>query len=721
MGQEKVVTGLEANGRLEQSDGEQAIGQHLNTIPFAQSLAGGTWLELAQATFAIEQELLPFRRFPYAEMQKMCGGQPLYETTFNYTHFHVFREVERLRQIEILDGCGRELTHYLLKTEFNRDAFTDQLNLDVIYDASRIGHDQVTRIGNYYLRALAAMVENPTSRYEWTELLPETERQEIVERWNATELEVPQSCLHELIEAQAQRSPEQEAVSCEGVRYTYRELNDRANQLARHIRNLGIGPEMMVGVHMERCADLSVVLLAILKVGAAYVPLDPDYPKERIEFMIQDSGIKLALTQERLWRAIARDGLKGLCLDSHWDLISAQSPEPAPSNVGPDNAAYLIYTSGSTGRPKGAVNTHRAICNRLLWMQNTYRLGPGDRVLQKTPMSFDVSVWEFFWPLLSGATLVLARPGGHRDCAYLASTIARENITTIHFVPSLLRVFLEEDLADSCRSLKRVICSGEELTLDLQQRFFEKVGAELHNLYGPTEAAVDVTAWACRPEEDASQDGRVPIGRQIDNVKIYILDRRLMPCPVGTPGELHIGGICLARGYYSRPALTAERFCPDPLSNKPGARLYKTGDVAELLPDGNIKFLGRVDAQVKIRGARVEPGEIESALIKHPLVNQAVVLAGPDGAGHMRLVAYVVPSRGEKLNRVELRSFLETRLPKYSIPSVFVILDELPLTPGGKLNRTRLSDLGRQDDQALLADLLDRIEQLSEEEVMALL
>jgi acyl-coenzyme A synthetase/AMP-(fatty) acid ligase len=284
----------------------------------------------------------------------------------------------------------------------------------------------------------------------------------------------------------------------------------------------------------------------------------------------------------------------------------------------------------------------------------------------------------------------LARPGGHRDCAYLASTIARENITTIHFVPSLLRVFLEEDLADSCRSLKRVICSGEELTLDLQQRFFEKVGAELHNLYGPTEAAVDVTAWACRPEEDASQDGRVPIGRQIDNVKIYILDRRLM-------------------------------FCPDPLSNKPGARLYKTGDVAELLPDGNIKFLGRVDAQVKIRGARVEPGEIESALIKHPLVNQAVVLAGPDGAGHMRLVAYVVPSRGEKLNRVELRSFLETRLPKYSIPSVFVILDELPLTPGGKLNRTRLSDLGRQDDQALLADLLDRIEQLSEEEVMALL
>jgi amino acid adenylation domain-containing protein len=354
-------------------------------------------------------------------------------------------------------------------------------------------------------------------------------------------------------------------------------------------------------------------------------------------------------------------------------------------------------------------------------MQNTYRLGPGDRVLQKTPMSFDVSVWEFFWPLLSGATLVLARPGGHRDCAYLASTIARENITTIHFVPSLLRVFLEEDLADSCRSLKRVICSGEELTLDLQQRFFEKVGAELHNLYGPTEAAVDVTAWACRPEEDASQDGRVPIGRQIDNVKIYILDRRLMPCPVGTPGELHIGGICLARGYYSRPALTAERFCPDPFSNKPGARLYKTGDVAELLPDGNIKFLGRVDAQVKIRGARVEPGEIESALIKHPLVNQAVVLAGPDGAGHMRLVAYVVPSRGEKLNRVELRSFLETRLPKYSIPSVFVILDELPLTPGGKLNRTRLSDLGRQDDQALLADLLDRIEQLSEEEVMALL
>jgi amino acid adenylation domain-containing protein len=719
-GQTTVVTGLEANGRLEQADGEQAVGQHLNTIPFNQRLSGGTWLELAQASFAVERELLPFRRFPYAEMQKMRGGQPLYEATFNYTHFHVFRETERLRQIEILDGYGRELTHYLLKTEFNRDAFTDHLNLDVIYDASRISDEQATRVGGYYLRTLMAMVEDPASRYEWVELLSETERQEIIELWNETEAEHPQTCLHELIDAQAQRSPESEAVIYEGTRYTYRELNDRANQLAQYLRGLGVGPEVMVGVHMERSADLPVALLAVLKAGAAYVPLDPDYPRERLEFMIRDSGVELVLTQERLWRT-AWKGVEGLRIDSQWPLITAQSPEAVTGNVGPDNAAYLIYTSGSTGQPKGAINTHRAICNRLLWMQGAYRLGADDRVLQKTPISFDVSVWEFFWPLISGAALIMSRPGGHRDCAYLVRTITRESITTIHFVPSLLRVFLDEDLVDECRSLKRVICSGEELTHDLQRRFFEKVGAELHNLYGPTEAAVDVTAWACSSEESALCDKKVPIGRPIHNVQIYILDRHLMPCPVGTAGELHIGGICLARGYQSRPALTAERFYPDPFSNRPGARLYKTGDLAELLPDGAIRFLGRLDAQVKIRGARVEPGEIEAALMTHPLIDRAAVIARPEADGHMQLAAYIVPSRRAPLSSVELQSFLETSLPKYLIPSVYINLDELPLTPSGKLDRSRLPDPGKQQTQARLASLLERIEQFSDEEVKTLL
>jgi amino acid adenylation domain-containing protein len=720
-GQTTVVTGLEANGRLEQADGEQAVGQHLNTIPFTQRLSGGSWLELAQESFAVERELLSFRRFPYAEMQKMRGGQPLYEATFNYTHFHVFRETERLRQIEILGGYGRELTHYMLKTEFNRDAFTDHLNLDVIYDASRISDEQATHIGGYYLRTLTAMVGDPASRYEWVELLSETERQEILERWNETEVELPQTCLHELIEAQAQRSPESEAVIYEGERYTYRELNDRANQLAQYLRGLGVGPEAIVGVHMERSADLPVALLAILKAGAAYVPLDPDYPNERLEFMIRDSGVELVLTQERLWQATTWKGVKGLRLDSQWPMIAAQSPEAVNGNVGPDNAAYLIYTSGSTGQPKGAINTHRAICNRLLWMQSAYRLGADDRVLQKTPISFDVSVWEFFWPLISGAALVMARPGGHRDCAYLAQTIARESITTIHFVPSLLRVFLDEDLRDVCRSLKRVICSGEELTHDLQRRFFEKVGAELHNLYGPTEAAVDVTAWACNREESVLCDKRVPIGRPIHNVQIYILDRHLMLCPVGTAGELHIGGLCLARGYHSRPALTAERFCPDPFSGRPGARLYKTGDLAELLPDGAIRFLGRLDAQVKIRGVRVEPGEIETALMTHPLIDRAAVIARPDAGGHMQLAAYIVPSRSAQLSSVELQSFLETSLPKYLIPSVFINLDDLPLTPSGKLDRSRLPDSGKQRTQARLASLLERIEQFSDEEVKTLL
>jgi acyl-coenzyme A synthetase/AMP-(fatty) acid ligase len=333
------------------------------------------------------------------------------------------------------------------------------------------------------------------------------------------------------------------------------------------------------------------------------------------------------------------------------------------------------------------MNTHEAILNRLQWMQDAYRLTAHDAVMQKTPFSFDVSVWEFFWPLMTGARLVVARPGGHRDPSYLAQLIAREKITTLHFVPSMLQIFLgQEGLANSCASLKRVICSGEALPLELQHRFFATLGAELHNLYGPTEAAVDVTYWACQRD---SALNTVPIGRPIANTQIYILDPQLQPVPIGVTGELHIGGIGLARGYHRRPDLTSQKFIRDPISSNPNARLYKTGDRARFLPDGNIEYLGRLDHQVKIRGFRVELGEIEALLNQHPGVQVCTVAAREDLPGDMRIVAYIVKAGGE-VRPSDLRDSLRTKLPDYMVPAAFVMLDKIPLTPNGKVDRKAL-------------------------------
>ena len=381
---------------------------------------------------------------------------------------------------------------------------------------------------------------------------------------------------------------------------------------------------------------------------------------KRLAFMLDDAAVSVLLTQASLVEILPPCAAHLIRLDTDWPAIAIESEANLKFSASGERLAYMIYTSGSTGRPKGAMNTHQGIVNRLLWMQDAYRLTPADRVLQKTPFSFDVSVWEFFWPLLSGAALVVARPGGHRDCAYLAQLIAQEKITTLHFVPSMLQVFLEqEELSAFCASLKRVICSGEALSMELQRRFFSSLAAELHNLYGPTEASVDVTYWACARNSPLSF---VPIGRPIANIQTYILDGQLQPVPVGMPGELHLGGVGLALGYHNRPELTAEKFIANPFSADAKSRLYKTGDLARYLPDGTIEFLGRVDHQVKIRGFRIELGEIEEVLNRHPSVQTSVVVAREDRSGDKQLVAYVV-SRNNAVSFAELRESLRAKLP----------------------------------------------------------
>src|SRR2546421_2187126 len=444
------------------------------------------------------------------------------------------------------------------------------LSADLRYNVDLFEAATMARMQQHFLTLLQGIVADPGQRIADMPILSKAEQRQLL-AWNDTQREYPDRvCVHQLIEQQVHRTPEASAVVFEDQQLTYREVNCRANQMAHALQARGVGPEVLVGVCLERSLDLVVALLAILKAGGAYVPLDPTYPAERLAYMIQDAQLPLVLTQERLRDRLPVEGRQLLCLDSDWQASPSWPEENPVSAVQPDNLAYMIYTSGSTGRPKGVMNVHRGLCNRLFWMQQTYQLTPADRVLQKTPFSFDVSVWEFFWPLLAGACLVVARPGGHQDPGFLSALIEAEQITTLHFVPSMLQQFLlEPGVEEQGRSLKRVICSGEALPVELQARFFARLGAELHNLYGPTEASIDVTSWQCWPENG---EWTVPIGRPIANTQIYLLDRAGHAVPVGVPGELYIGGVGGGRGHYQRPQPTAEKGVADPLSNEAGAR-----------------------------------------------------------------------------------------------------------------------------------------------------
>ncbi len=476
----------------------------------------------------------------------------------------------------------------------------------------------------------------------------------------------------------------------EGEQLSYRELNRRANQLAHHLRALGVGPETLVGICTQRSLEMVVGILGVLKAGGAYVPLDPAYPNERLMFMLQDTQAPVLLTQARLRGAVAESAAHLVCLDSDWDAVASHREANPVSGVRADNLAYVMYSSGSTGQPKGVMIEHQAISNHMRWVQSAFPLSESDRELQQTPFTFDVSVWEFFAPLLSGARLIVARPDRHPDSAYLVQVIAQQGITAIQVVPSMLQMLVEEPGLTACNSLRRVFCGGEALGGELARALLARLDVELYNLYGPTEACIDATCWRC----DRGQR-TVLIGRPLANTRSYVLDSHRHPVPIGVPGELYIGGEGLARGYLNRPELTAEKFIPNPFSREPGSRLYRTGDLARYRPDGNIEFLGRIDHQVKLRGFRVELGEIEAVLGQHPVVRETAVVAREDSPGDKRLVAYVVPLPQEGPEVGELRRYLKQKLPEHMVPSAFVMLDALPLTPSGKLDRRRLPEPDR--------------------------
>lgn len=558
-----------------------------------------------------------------------------------------------------------------------------RLTVSLEFDRRWMQQEDAARLAARWQVVLEGAVASPASPISELPVLTPKEQEGLVD-WNRTQREYGTNlCLHEWIARQVAATPDRTALECGSRRLTYRQLEQAADWNAHQLARRGVGPESVVGVYGHRSFEMVIALLACLKAGGAYTPLDPDYPAQRLAYSIRQSGVRIAFfIGDRA--PVTED------VEVEWIRVSVDGAEETGPTVAvlPLNPAYAIFTSGSTGRPKGAVNTHEAIVNRLLWMQEAFPLGPDDVVLQKTPYSFDVSVWEFFWPLMTGARLAIAAPGEHGNSDYLIEAIRTHNVTTIHFVPSMMRAFLEHPKAGSCASLRRVICSGEALPPDLVDRFFSVLNCELHNLYGPTEAAVDVTWWPC-----SRGDASVPIGRPIANTETHVLDSSMAPVPVGSIGELYLGGCGLARGYCHAPGLTADRFVPNSRSGAAGSRLYRTGDLARFRDDGAIEYVGRSDNQVKIRGRRIEMGEIETVLSAHAGVLEAVCTIQKTPAGDDCIAAHVTRRPGPEVSAPELVRHASQRLPSWMLPAVIGFAESLPRTLTGKLDRKALPAL----------------------------
>ncbi len=705
-GQRDLVVGTLVAHRTRQEI-ERLIGWFANTLVLRTDLAdAATYRDAVErvrqtALDAFAHQDLPFEKL----VEELNPERDLSYNVLFQMAFVLLDEVREGLRIDRLEIAPYELEkgianfdlYFSLMVGPRGVAGWVDSNVD-LYDAAT-----VQRVFEHFGSLLSGAARRPDAPLGELPLLSLAERHQLVREWNDSRTAYPAGSVIELFGRQAALTPGAPAVTFEGETLTYRDLDRRSNQLARRLRRLGVGPEVVVGVLLDRSLELVVALYGILKAGGAYLPLEPTFPEERLALLTASAGAPVVLTREP-WRAAAGRlaGSQGaiVTLDTDWDEVAAESAEPLPPLAAAGNLAYVIYTSGSTGQPKGVENVHGALVNRLLWMQAAYPLDASDAVMQKTPFVFDVSVWEFFWPLLAGARLVVARPEGHRDAAYLAELIRRERVTTLHFVPSMLRLFLAEPDLAGCAGVKRLISSGEALTGDLIAAAHRRLGAAVHNLYGPTEAAIDVTSWTAPRAADPTAEAElsvVPIGRPIGNLRLHVLDREARPAPAGALGELLIGGAGLARGYRGSPALTADAFVPDPLAEEPGARLYRTGDLARVRGDGTLEFLGRIDHQVKVRGLRIELGEIEACLEAQPGVRQAVVLAREDTAHDQRLVAYLVPGEGHDVESLgamemeqELGNALRRRLPDYMVPAAYVVLPELPLTTSGKVDRRAL-------------------------------
>jgi amino acid adenylation domain-containing protein len=695
-GDTDISVGAPVAGRT-RPETEGLIGFFVNTLVLRIDLSDDpTFTELLARTrevclSAYEHQELPFEQLvEVVRPDRELNRSPLFQVMLVLQNSPLPEiELEDLRA-EVVE-VETETAKFELTITIREDAVGTLVG-SIDYQTDLFSRETAERFASHYVHLLQTTAADPERHISALELLSADERLLLLLELNQPQRDYPETYVHKLFEEQVERTPDSIAVVFENHQLTYAQLNLLADRLALQLHARGIGAETLVGVMMERSVELVVALLGILKAGGAYVALDPSYPHERIAFMLDDAQVCLLLTQRDLQGVLTDLRSEVLYVD---EMISAElqsdNSVADPARYGtPDNLAYLIYTSGSTGRPKGVMITHRAICNHLQWRQRAYPLTSTDRFLHKASISFDISIWEIFAPLIAGAQLVLAKPHGQQDSRYLVQLMAQKGITVAHFGPSMLESILDEPEINGCGSLHDVFCGGESLTQILRRRFFDTMpaGIRLHHQYGPTETTIDVMVWDCEIDE-VDSPRPVSIGRGIDNVRLYVLDARMQPVPWRVVGELYVGGVPLARGYLNRPNLTAEKFLPDAFSDEPGARIYRTGDLVRHLADGKIEYVGRMDQQVKLRGFRIELGEIETALRTYKGMRDCVVVVRDQGEDK-RLVAYVVAEDDQLLVSDVIRGYLKKRLPEFMLPQAYITISSLPLTSNGKIDRNAL-------------------------------
>ncbi|HEU4435703.1 MAG TPA: amino acid adenylation domain-containing protein, partial [Pyrinomonadaceae bacterium] len=734
-GNRDVLTGAVSNGRPEESGGERAIGLFLNTLPFRLRLPEGNWADLVRATFDNEWELLPYRRYPMAALQHGPGREQLYETAFNYIHFHVVAETLGSGDVELLGTKMVEATNWALQSHFSLGIDTPHIDLRLEYDSDTWSDKQMDRVIHYFQNVLTAMAIDPTSRHDWQRLLSDEELDQQLHQWTKTQADYPrESTFAELFQQQVERTPGAIAVQSDDGSLTYAELNRHANVLAHVLIACGVGPESIVALLAERSTDFLISMLAVFKAGAAYLPLDPMHPVLRHLQVLEQSGATV----------IVRSAEFGMLVDQIVERLDpSQRPQVFPMEAsewatrahshrlenpslhgGPRNLAYVIYTSGSTGLPKGAMVEQRGMINHLWAKVNDLGLNCSDVIAQTASQCFDISVWQFLSALVMGGQVRIVSPERGLDPVQMLKLVREDGVTVLETVPSLLRALVDQARQQSAAdgqqaaatwgNLRWMVATGEALLPELCREWFlhGSPSAKLLNAYGPTECSDDVTHYVVESSPTQEQ-ARIPIGRALANTQLYVLDDQMMPLPIGVTGELYIGGDGVGRGYLRDASRTARRFVPHPHATKPGERLYRTGDVCRYLPNGEIEFLGRVDQQVKVRGYRIELGEIEAVLERHEEVEKSAVEAREDGTdGEKRLVAYVVRrsltetatanggngknggnGNGAQPSGVtsrELWEYLRERLPEYMVPPSIMLLDEMPLTPNGKIDRKAL-------------------------------
>jgi len=718
-GEPDVIFGTSRAGRHGTVDGaESMIGLFITTVPVRCHVAPES--PVLESLKELRTQALAIRPFEHVPLVKVREWSDVAPGASFFDTLMVFESYQMNDALRAEGGTWANRSVRLIeKTNYPLVLAAyggTELVLKLLFDPQRFDDATIDRMLGHLQTLLEGMAADATRTVASLPLLTDAERRQMVDDWNHTRADFPaRKCIHQLVEDQAARTPEAAAVVFEEKEFTYAQINARANQLAHHLRSLGVGPGKFVTVCLKRSADAIVGLLGILKAGGAYVPLDPAYPKDRIAFMLEDTQAPVLLTQQELLDGLPAHTAKTVCLDADWPAIATLGSDNPPCATKPDDLAYVIYTSGSTGKPKGVVLKHRPVVNTLDWVNKTFKVGPGDRLLFVTSICFDLSVYDIFGTLAAGATIRIASSDDLRDPERLLKALCEEPITFWDSAPPTLQQLapffasVKEEARHS--KLRLVFLSGDWIPVPLPDQVRETFPqAQVISLGGATEAAI-WSNWYPIGTVDPKWPS-IPYGKPMQNCRYHILDANLNPVPIGVPGELHIGGICLASGYLNRPELTAERFIPDPFGrpgvekgtgtfssekvpvpfSTPGDRLYKTGDLARYFPDGNIEFLGRIDHQVKVRGYRVELGEIETVLAKHPAVRECVVIARPDSGGVKQLVVYAVATPDHRIDAKELRAYLGEHLPDYMVPTPFVPMGAMPLNPNGKIDRKALPD-----------------------------